>query len=1535
MHDDEFSGLDLVAVTGMAGRFPGADDVAALWELLRSGNSGITHFDEDALRASGVDPEISSRPEYVAAKGVVSQADYFDAEFFGLSPREAEIMDPQIRLFLECAWHACEDAGIDPQNFDGRIGLFAGANQSTYLLANLIHRPDLVSQVGELAVKLGNDKDALATWTAYKLDLRGPVVAVQTACSTSLTAVHLACQALLDRDCDLALAGGVGVGFPLPEGYLYQEGGILSPDGHCRPFDARARGTVPGTGAGLVVLRRLEEAQEGGDTIRAVLLGTAISNDGALKAGYTAPGVEGQMRAVAEAQAVAEVEPRSIGYVETHGSGTSVGDPIEIEALTRAFLRGSKGQDGRSFCALGSAKANLGHLDSAAGIVGLIKTVCALEQQTLPPMRGFETPNPEIDFENSPFFVPTEARPWDSSSDFPRRAGVSSFGIGGTNVHAVLEEAPASPAPAEARSWQPLLLSARSREAVAAAGTRLADHLEARPGLPLADVAWTLAKGRRAFRHRGLVLAQELDEAVQLLRVPLAGRAFEADSGGEGESCPGVVFVFPGLGDQHPGMGRELYREEDVFRREVDRCAELLRPRLGLDLRDLLYAEEEASTEATETDLRQLLGRAEEPESEASRRLWETRWAHPAVFVVEYALARLLMSWGLEPKAMIGYSLGEYVAATLAGVFDLEDALALVADRARMVDDLPPGKLLAVPLPEEEVRPKIEGRSGISLAAVNGDGLTVVGGEREAVDRLVEEWRGAGVECRPLRTSHAFHTTLLEPLRQPFARRLGEVRLREPRIPFLSNLTGTWIRPQEAVDPLHWANHLVETVRFGGGLDTLFEDERFRDMALLEVGPGQSLTTLARQQDRSGRPLLSTLPDRRRGQSESCHLLAAVGQLWLEGLEVPWDRILGSGHRKVSLPGYPFERKRFWVEPGEASWLSKPSASVAKSDLRDWFYLPSWRRAGPVRQSTEAGEEPENWLLLTDESAVGHGLAAQAKPQGVVVTAVEAGEGLDLRDGDRHTINPREREHFSALMTHLQALERWPAKIVHFWAGEGSGDLGTDLDRGFHSLLFLAQAVAEREFEGVVEIVLVTRSHFDVLGTESKRPELATLLGPFLVLPQEMPGLHCRWLDLDAEDVDSLYTELRHSREERVALRGPHRWVPGLLPWSLGSPANLEEVTGWRRGGVYVLTGGAGATQRHLAERLVRELQAQVVVLCEPGQASGSSQFVEIEVDATDPTSLQRVFSEVVERFGQVSGVFHTDVGEVAGLAQLESPDSAAQALRPKAWGTLALAQALEGVEPEFLVLFGGTSGLLGGVGQGAQSAANAFLGAFAKSRSSQGGPRVLALDWDTFRWQDHDPSGLPEAMARQLDENLERYGIEADEMWQALWRALDLGSPHLVISGRDLAKVVEEHRTMKGQDLLTEWTRTTAVHQRPELETPYRVPSTESERALARLWQEAFGLEKVGVDDDFFALDGNSLLAIQIATRLRGVVGVDVPVGALFEAPTVALLAAKVDELSAASDEDLDESEIDALLAEVEDLSDEQAAALLADAAG
>ncbi|HST57462.1 MAG TPA: SDR family oxidoreductase [Longimicrobium sp.] len=1548
MTDESYEGPERIAIVGMACRYPGAENVDAFWRNLRDGVESITRFGLDELREAGIDPALLARPDYVPAFGALEGADLFDAEFFDVNPREAELMDPQHRLFLEQAWAALENAGCDPETADGPIGVFAGTNMNSYLLTRL----DRFRGRGGDALmnRIRSDKDFLSTLASYKLNLRGPSMTVQTACSTGLVAVHLACLSLLDYQCHTALAGGVSVGAPLKAGYVAGHG-VASPDGHCRAFDAEGDGMVGGSGVGVVVLKRLSDALADGDTIHAVILATAVNNDGAQKVGFTAPSVEGQIEVVALAHALAGVPSESITYVEAHGTATPLGDPVEVAALTQAF-----DTEARGFCALGSVKTNIGHTDAAAGIAGLIKTTLSMRHGQIPPSLHFRRPNASIDFANSPFFVADRLLPWNPEG-MPRRAGVSAFGVGGTNAHIVLEEAPAPPAASAATSVaapEPklLVLSARTPGALDRLAADTAAHLEAHPALPLADVAFTLARGRKAFPHRRAFVASTPAEAAALLR------------GGDGavtahaaESDPGVAFLFSGLGTQYAGMGRALYDTEPAFREAMDRCFAILREGWGMDLAAVLYPPDAPKPAAAPTaappsagdgmDLRALLRGPAAPSADDP--LQGARWGHPAMFAVGYALAETWKARGIVPRAVAGHSLGEYVAACVAGVFSLEDALALVMGRAQLLDGIT-GAMAAVSLSEAEtealVAESVAAGDALWLAAVNAPGSCVVSGSTEAVARFTERAKGAGALVLPLAVRHPFHSGLLAPAREAFTRLVASIPRRAPSIRLAANATGTWLRPEQARSIDYWVDHLLGPVRFAACVDTLrsLASDTAGEPVLLEVGPGAVLGAWARQQGAAR--VAASLRHAEQAVRDESVLLRAVGQLWSHGVSVDWNvQMDGDGRHRVALPGHPLDRRRYWLDEDArvADAADVQADAAARRPLDEWFYAPLWRQTPAVRAADDVFRG-QRMVVFGGAAAV----ADRLRRAGADVVRVEAGDAF--RDADAHAVvRPGEAEDFRALADSLAA-RGWSGAVhtLHLWGLDAAdaGPAGTDaeLARGLYALLHWTQAQSDAGLLAEGSTVLcATRGAQSVLGDEALRPGQAPVAALLKVVEQEYDGVRCRAVDLPARPSDdALLAEAAAllaggAHEPDVAYRGRARWTP----FYDRIPAEAQVDGGrvpLREGGVYLVTGGLGGIGLAVARHLAEHARARLVLtgrrglpprdgwtawVDEHGEGDATSRRIlavrELEalgaevrvaaVDVTDAAAMRALVAETVADWGGLHGVVHAARVNPGGLVQTKTAERLAEVLAPRVAGTLALADATDSIPLDFLLLCSSLNALYGGVGALDESAASAFLDAFAAARAADGQP-VVSVGWDGWTLAGH-AENAGTRLARGLDGDgddgrvarLLRYaaeGITPAEGAQAFGRVLAQGmGPRVAVCTRDLPALVEQVRGVTRRDVEaamgTGRAAPGAGYGRPDWAAPYVEPRSELEAGVAALYERVLGVHPIGADDDFFEIGGDSLLATQLLSALGERFGVGLPLRDLFAAPTPARLAVAI----------------------------------------
>jgi len=1427
-----------IAIIGMACRFPGAASVDAFWRNLCASVESIRFFTDDELARAGVKQALRRDPAYVPATAALDGIDLFDAEFFGFTPRDAEITDPQQRLFLEIAWEALESAGYAPQRFPGRIGVFAGAGLSTYLLHNLLPRPELVARVGDLELLLANNKDYVPSRAAYKLDLRGPVVNVNTACSTGLANVHLACQSLLAFECDMALAGGVSVQVPQDRGYLYTAGGILSPDGHCRAFDARAAGTVSGNGAGAVLLKRLEEAIAHRDNIRAVMLGSAMNNDGSGKAGFTAPSVQGQAAVIAEALAVADVAPETIGYVEAHGTGTPVGDPIELAALNQVFWNG--GATAAGSCRIGSVKTNFGHLDEAAGVAGLIKAALVLEHREIPPSMHFAEPNPQCDFASGPFRVATRLEPWRPSAE-PRRAGVSSFGLGGTNVHAVLEQAPPV-ASGPSRERHLIALSARTPAALQVLTTRLADAFEVASPPPLADAAFTLLAGRRRFAHRCAVICRDVAEAVRALRAWPS--EVVADRWDGAEDRP-VVFAFSGHGTHYPGMARGLYASEPVFRHEFDRCAEAAAENLGRDLRQCVFDEDAAA-------------------------LGSMAVTQPALFALQHALSCLWRSWGIEPAAVIGHSGGEYAAAALSSAIGVEDAARLLVERGRLFDGTGPGAMLAVALREAEVEARLGAR--LEIAVVAAPDLCVVSGPPDAIAAFRTQAERHGIECRPVGTSVASHSARMDPIIDPFRRRVERIELNSPSIPWVSTVTGTWMARHDATDPAYWARHLRATVRFAAGIETLLR--AYPGACFLEIGPGHSLASpILRHSQRAGQPVVTSVRSADEPGDDEAFLLAAAGRLWAAGARfAPAAIYAGEERRRVALPTYPFERKRCWIDPPPTAPTGLPQPSAAKrANIDEWLYLVSWRRMLPPRPRLAAERE---FVFLPDRGTLARRLAARLVRDRHRVTVLE-GSAAPLPD---------------------------VAEIVDFRACDPLGDNSAEAERLLFELAQLGRTLGARDARARLTVLSI--GVHDVIGSEPLEPLKSVILGPVQVIAQEYPELRCRSIDFADQEgateeerlLEQLALELAGENDDAfIAWRGPHRWGQEFVPIgeSQPGPPRLQQ------GGAYLIAGGTGEVGRTIAQYLAVNFQTRIVLTSRFGsfdatllrrlEAAGSEVLVR-RADLADEEAMRRVCLEMTERFGRIDGVIHaagvTDADIVFRGIGETTPEQIAALFRPKLAGTLVLERVLRGHPVDFCLLISSNASTLGGLGLCAYSAASHFLDIFAAACRRRGLPWI-ASNWDGW------PSAKTDLPSHS---HIERYTMTAAEAEAAVDRVLAADVARIVVSSGDLhARLSGVRRALTG--VPDEFERPAADEAQSATGADgFDAPRSEAELAVAAQFEELLGIRPIARHHDFFQLGGDSLVGSRLIARLARQFRIHLSVRALFADPSVAGLAAEIE---------------------------------------
>lgn len=1279
----------------------------------------------------------------------------FDAAFFGMSPRDAAVFDPQHRFFLECAWEAFEDAGYVGEQFNGPVGVYASSGAAEYFMHNLLRNRQTMDSVGAWLVRHnGNDPNFIATRVSYELNLTGPSMSLQSACSSSLLAVHTACQSLLSGECDMALAGGSTIYVEQNHGYHYKQGEILSPDGHCRPFDAKAAGTVMASAVGCVVLRRLEDAIRDGDRVLAVVRGSAANNDGSQKVGYLAPSASGQTRVITEALAVAGVDAADVSYIEAHGTGTLIGDPIEVAALTDAFRATTSATQ---YCAIGSLKSNIGHAGEAAGICSFIKTVMALQHRELPPSLHYDSPNPQIDFASSPFFVNASLRKWTTPDGRPRIAGATGLGAGGTNVHVLLEEAPALAASTPAqRAHQLLVLSARTPGALDSATRDLAAHLRANPDIEIGDVAYTLLAGRKRFAHRRAVVVRDVADAIAALEAADRKRFLAGHQ--KDQQAPPLYFMFPGGGAQYAGMGSELYEREPVYREAFEAALAFIEPALRAELRSLALA---PANEA----------------AAASHRLEAPSRAVPLLFVAEYALGKLLASWGIEPTAMVGHSAGEYAVACLAGVLSLRDAVALASLRGRLFDTLPEGGMLSVQLPAEEAMAIAGG--GLSLAAVNAPTLCVLSGPVSAIAAAEELLKARSADCTRVHIRVAAHSSMLDPLLPEFEAFCRTISFQRPTVPFVSSVTGTWISDAEATDPAYWVQHLRKTVRFSDAVQTLLESG---EVAFIEVGPGRALSGLARQHQGKFATVTPTMRHVREEASDVAFLLGAVGRLWAAGVQLDAAKLsAGETRRRIPLPTYPFERQRFWIDPDPRERGPDLNAALEKrSDIGEWFYAPSWARSAPPAR-TSAADAASTWLVFADDSALSDAVLAGLRKAGHTVVTVVAGTRFAELGELRYSIDPAQRRDFDELAKALGERDVTPANVLHLWATAArprSGgilrrngfDAVAHYDQGlalhYFSLVFTAQAFAADA--SALRLVCVTSNMQSAPGDGEVHAEKAVVLGPCKVIPHEYPHVRCTSIDVSVpaaggagQVAQRLLRELEaDTADAEIALRGNDRWVRRFDQIRLEPTSERPWL---RDGGVYLLTGGLGGIGLKIAEHLASHARVKLVLVGRtpmpeesrfdewmathpPGDDTSrrirgvrvlralGAEVMTLAADVADVASMRAALVQVHARFGAVHGVFHAAGTLKDEIIALRAPVATSPVLDSKMKAALVLDAVLADEPLDLFVLFSSVASILGLPGQSDYTAANAFLDAMGHARAGRGKGRTVTIDWNA--WQ-------------------------------------------------------------------------------------------------------------------------------------------------------------------------------------------------------
>lgn len=1512
----KYDGLE-IAVIGMSAQFPDSDNYNRFWENLKKGKEMIKTFSRNELIEYGLSAEELDNALYVGSEGTLANKDCFDSGFFGYRPEEAALMDPQIRLFHENCWRALEDAGYISFTEKIKIGLFAGAsvndNWKLYVYGKSPH-----SSVDPFYLDIIKSHQFISSLVSYKLNLRGPSFYVNTACSTSLTAVHLACRSLLTKECKIALAGGVSIRTIKQKGYFYEEGMISSKDGKVRTFDIDASGSVGGEGVGVVVLKRMSEAIADRDYIHAVIRSSAVNNDGSRRVGYAAPGVRGQAECIMSAHRLAGISPGDISYIEAHGTATKLGDSVEIQSLKEAFGTGNV----HKHCAIGSVKTNIGHLDAAAGVAGLIKTVLSLKNRQLPPSLHFERPNPEMGIEDSPFYVNTILNDWKNDGR-TLLAGVSSFGIGGTNAHVVLEEAPAREDRPDENDFHLILLSARTPSALEAMTSNLAQYLKENGNSRLSDICYTLATGRNEFNCRRKIVCENNSQAIHSL-LGSYGRLDRMNKIKEGQRP--VVFMFSGLGSQYPEMSKGLYETEPLFRAEMDRCFAIVRQLTERNIREMLYPENlPGSTLDYDVEINQYV-----------------------IFSIEYALAKMLMDWGIMPKSMIGYSFGEYTAACIAGVFSVEDALRIIHRRSMLIKTLPEGRMFSIPLPVNEIGRWL--KDGISLSIDNGYSC-VVSGTEDSIDRIENELKESRLVGVRLNAQYAIHSPVMDPVAEDLAAFIRTISLHQPAIPYVSGLTGDWIRMEEASDPQYWAKQLCQSVMFSRGLQTLLKEDL---PVFIEIGPGNEISALMNRlleerdlEERSIsliRPAGTNTPDKK-------YLVHGLGNLWRMGVNIDWERYyLGKTCYRIPLPSYPFEQSKY---PAEVNPFENGFASASRPHFtrayKDYCYLPTWKRRRPVLYANAGQNATSDWLVFADEYGMATQLSDHLAAQGSRVVLVRPATGFAKVSEREYEINPESPEDYEGLFFELKSTGFIPDRILHLLSMTSGIEecVGREsLDKcqilGYYSLLHIAASIAGLNISHSIQLVVISNGIMEVTGSETVFPGKATILGPVKVIPQEFDNIRCRYIDLDLTFskeacnlmIGQIYAELTKDIEQDdiIALRKDYIWVPDYEKATEVMPTRREGGR-LKQKGVYLIAGGMGGVGLALAEFLIKEVEARVILIGrspfpamteweewmdQHGAENLISQKISLlqklknkggeililQADLADRNDLKKAITFAEEKYGKINGVVHAATMPDGGLISVRKKEMSENIFKSKLYGTLLLNECLPAENLDFVVYFSALSAVLGGFGQVAYCAANLFLDAYAGYRSRKDGVYTLSINWG--RWKNTGIARIAEHRHKAISGETLKGGLDIEEALECFKHALSYeGITQVVIAEFDIKEALNKDKPIRAIDTLDE-NAAMAINKegaykkapRPDLTSEYIAPGSETETRLGEIWEHYFSIDKIGIMDNFFELGGDSLKAMLLIKRIDREFNINMPLRDVLANANICSVAARIDEI-------------------------------------
>ena len=1456
-----FSKKDL-AIVGMSGRFPKSKNINEFWENLVGGKLLTKFYSDKELIELGVDKYQLEDKNYVKVSSFLEGSESFDYSFFGYTQEEGRVMDPQTRVMHEQVWLALEDGNLT-KSTNEKVALYLSARDNPEWRSYVLMKKN--EKVNPFFGSKLSNKNYMSTLISYSLNLKGPSYYVDAGSSSAMVAIHLACRSLLMQECTIAIAGGASISSKNSYGYHYREGMIYSKDGYCRAFDSGSSGTVPGEGAGVIVLKRLAKAIEDNDSIYAVIKSSAINNDGNRKVGYTAPSVQGQYECIKMAHQIAGIKSEQVSYVEAHGTGTEIGDPIEMKALNKAFNNNQA-----HTCALGSVKTNIGHLDKAAGVVGIIKTALALKNKLIPASLNFEEPNPKIDFTAGPFFVNTALKKWENTQGQLRYAGVSSFGLGGTNGHAILSEfVQEEKKVSTSRPYQLITCSARTKSALERYEEKFKNHLVEAPSNSLPNMAYTQNIGRKDFEYRKFVVSKTTSEILEQfnqknndLLQPIVENVI-----------PNIVFMFPGQGSQYFKMAHEIYLQEDYFKKIMDQGFKSLTQETGKDYKAILgYSEEKLSEETLIND---------------------TQYTQPLLFLVEYSLCKLIMKWGITPAKMIGHSLGEYVAACISGVFSFEDALKIILKRADLMGTIEKGSMVAIGSPVSEITELLD--ETLSIAAINTDGSCVVSGRTGDVDHLITSLMQNETPYSKLKTSHAFHSEMMDTILLQFEEKLSQITFSDPKIPFISNLTGKEVTAAEVTSKQYWLAHIRETVKFSKGLTTLLKNE---NSIFIEVGASRTLATFLNQHkdNTTQNSSLTLLKQAKEQTNDNEKLVGVVGELWSLGTKINWSAYYEEESRsKIPLPTYAFETSNF---PVRAESIDKfPSLlNNKRRKLSEWFYEPSWKIQN-LHVLASKKEVQHSFLVFTNENQIENAFIAQLKKQFDRVITVKQGKVFKPIGEHTFEINSTRTEDYKTLFSALSVTNTKLDKIVYFSQNQHSLKEYSVVNEQtvFHAVLNIAKSLNEYKIAEAVKFTLVTNSLYEITGAENVNKLGALASGLMPVVNQENPLIKTQCIDVletrdHANNVMLLYKEIVAENQEKiVALHQQKRWIKTYNKIMVNTETSKHSKI--KEKGVYLITGGLGNLGFVYAKYLIEKYDASLIIVGrtsfendEHEEASTKRKRLHElkslgniyyqDADVSNFKAMKSAISEGESLYSKINGIIHA-AGIIDGMSfnqidALQQQDCEIQ-FNAKVAGMFVLEKLFKNHTLDFCLLTSSLNSMIGGKALAAYAAANVYMDIFAQTSSLQ---HCMSVNHDKLNFFGRGNN----------------FSMNKEEIIEVLEEILHLEhSKQIVVSIEDL----EEKIARWMFPVLEENIKTSKIKiERSSITSSFSPPETITEIKLTDIFQEFFGLSNIGIHDDFFELGVDSLKGVMLKNQIHKEFGVIIPLVSLFEYNTVQKLS-------------------------------------------